>query len=131
MLSSIPMTGKDVVRMLAVMCLAGCGCRPAHGPHELRGYATWYGPGFEGKRTASGEVFHAAKLTAAHRTLPLGSEVEVTRLDEHHTVRVRINDRGPYGGDDLILDLSRGAGEQLHMIRKGRVPVELRVIHAP
>jgi rare lipoprotein A len=125
------MSGKTLAGIVAILLLSGCGCRPAHGPHELHGYATWYGPGFEGKRTASGEVFHSSKLTAAHRTLPLGTEVEVTRLDERHQVRVRINDRGPYGGDDLILDLSKGAGEALHMIRKGRVPVELRIVHTP
>ena len=125
------MSGKSLVSVVAIMLLSGCGCRPAHGPQELHGYATWYGPGFEGKRTASGEVFHAANLTAAHRTLPLGTEVEVTRLDETHRVRVRINDRGPFGDGDLIIDLSRGAGEALHMIRKGRVPVELRVVHTP
>lgn len=113
------------------MFLVGCGCQPARAPHRLQGYATWYGPGFEGRRTASGEVFHAGKLTAAHRTLPLGTEVEVVRLDEPRRVRVRINDRGPYGDDDLVIDLSRGAGEELHMIRKGRVPVELRVLHHP
>ncbi len=116
---------------MVVACVAGCGGGPARAPHRLHGYATWYGPGFEGRRTASGEVFHAAELTAAHRTLPLGTEVEVLRIDEPHRVRVRINDRGPYGGDDLIVDLSRGAAEVLHMIRKGRVPVELRVLELP
>jgi rare lipoprotein A len=122
---------KNLARAAVAIALAGCGCQPARGPHRLQGFATWYGPGFEGKRTASGEVFRAAGHTAAHRTLPLGSEVEVIRLDEPHRVRVRINDRGPYGDDDLVIDLARGAGEELRMIRKGRVPVELRVLSVP
>lgn len=122
---------RGAVAAAAAMVLAGCGCQPARAPHRMQGYATWYGPGFEGRRTASGEVFHASKLTAAHRTLPLGTEVEVLRLDEPRRVRVRINDRGPYGSDELVIDLSRGAGEELQMIRKGRVPVELRVVRTP
>jgi rare lipoprotein A len=125
------MLAKNLTRALVAVALAGCGCQPAHAPHRLQGYATWYGPGFEGRRTASGEVFRASGHTAAHRTLPLGSEVDVIRLDEPYRVRVRINDRGPYGDDDLVIDLARGAGEELHMIRKGRVPVELRVIAVP
>lgn len=76
------------------------------------GYASWYGDELAGKPTANGETFDPAAISAAHRTLPLPSYVEVTALDTGRTILVRVNDRGPMVGDRLI-DLSRGAAEQL------------------
>ncbi len=76
------------------------------------GYASWYGEELAGKPTANGEIFNPAAISAAHRTLPLPSYVEVTALDTGRTILVRVNDRGPMVGDRLI-DLSRGAAEQL------------------
>ena len=76
------------------------------------GYASWYGEELAGKPTANGEAFDPAAISAAHRTLPLPSYVEVTALDTGRTILVRVNDRGPMVGDRLI-DLSRGATEQL------------------
>ncbi len=125
------MTAGRALGLVALFFVGACGCQPARSPGRQKGFASWYGPGFEGRRTASGEVFHASQLTAAHRTLPLGSEVEVVRLDEPFRVRVRINDRGPYADEDTIIDLSKGAGEAIHMIRKGRVPVEVHVVYTP
>jgi rare lipoprotein A len=89
------------------------------------GKASWYGPGFVGRKTASGEVFDDAKLTAAHRSLPLGSKAEVTHLENGKSVRVEINDRGPFS-QDRIIDLSRAAARALGMIDEGvaRVRVE-------
>ncbi len=76
------------------------------------GYASWYGEELAGQPTANGEIFNPAGISAAHKTLPLPSYVEVTALDTGRTILVRVNDRGPMVGDRLI-DLSRGAAEQL------------------
>lgn len=76
------------------------------------GYASWYGDELAGRPTANGEIFDPAGISAAHKTLPLPSYVEVTALDTGRTILVRVNDRGPMVGDRLI-DLSRGAAEQL------------------
>ena len=72
------------------------------------GRCSWYGPGFHGKPTASGEIYDQNAMTAAHRTLPLGTLVEVTDLASGRRVRVRVNDRGPYHAE-RVLDLSYGA----------------------
>ena len=94
------------------------------------GLASYYGPGFNGKPTASGEVFDERQLVAASRTLPLGSVVRVTNLDNGRTVRLRITDRGPYGRNHLkgcIIDVSKGAARRLHFIRDGIVHVRVLV----
>jgi rare lipoprotein A len=95
------------------------------------GLATWYGPGFEGKKTSNGERFDPRAMTAAHRKLPFGTWVEVRRVDTGRAVRVRINDRGPWGDSRKVIDLSRHAAELLGMIREGSVRVEIRVVHGP
>jgi rare lipoprotein A len=95
------------------------------------GYATWYGGALAGHLTANGERFDPSQMTAAHRTLPFGTWVEVTRLDTGQTVRVRINDRGPFGHEDRIIDLSRGAAEVIGLVKKGVGKVLLRVVDGP
>jgi rare lipoprotein A len=96
----------------------------AYGP-VLRGRATWYGPGFAGRRTASGEVFDPAHdLTAAHRTLPFGTMLRVCRGSR--CVVVRVNDRGPYG--PALLDLSWLAAERLGMVSTGIADVTATVL---
>jgi rare lipoprotein A len=107
--------------------------RPAPVPRvEVQvGLATWYGGAFAGRRTASGEPFNPLAMTAAHRTLPFGTWVEVTRADTGESVRVRITDRGPFGHEDRIIDLSRGAAERIGLVRTGVARVELRVVDAP
>lgn len=99
------------------------------GPMQVRlsGWASWYGPGFDGNLSASGEPFNQYALTAAHRFLPFGTLVLVRNLDNGRSVVVRINDRGPYVGDRLI-DLSLGAASVLGMISSGVAPVEIEVI---
>lgn len=82
------------------------------------GLASWYGPGFHGKKTANGETYNMYALTAASKTLPLGSWVKVTNLDNNKQVTVKINDRGPYVGI-RILDLSYEAAKRLGIIAKG------------
>jgi len=86
------------------------------------GYATWYGEEIGGNRTASGERFDPAAFTAAHRTLPLGSYVEVTSLASGRTILVKVNDRGP-GDRGLLIDLSKGAAQALGMNTRGAVRV--------
>lgn len=89
------------------------------------GYASWYGAELAGRPTASGEPFEPAGISAAHRTLPLPSYVEVTRLDTGRTILVRINDRGP-ADPARTIDLSTGAAEQLGITELGMVPVRIR-----
>ena len=93
--------------------------------------ASWYGgdDGFEGKPTASGELYDSSQLTAAHRELPLGSVVDVTSLDNGRVVRVRINDRGPFV-KGRVIDLSRAAAQAIAMIGPGTARVRL-VLVAP
>jgi rare lipoprotein A len=82
------------------------------------GLASWYGQGFHGKRTASGEVFNQEQFTAAHRTLPWGSRVKVTNLANGKSAEVRINDRGPFG-KGRIIDVSRAAARVLGIVESG------------
>jgi rare lipoprotein A len=91
------------------------------------GLASWYGQFHHGLRTASGETFDMEELTAAHRTLPLGTHLRVTNLENGRTVRVRVNDRGPYI-DGRVVDLSREAARVLDMVGRGVVPVRLDVV---
>lgn len=80
--------------------------------------ASWYGPGFNGRRTASGEIFNQNKLTAASRTIPIGSRVRVTNLQNGRSVNVRINDCGPYVKGRGI-DLSRRAAQRIGLLHRG------------
>ncbi len=88
------------------------------------GMASYYGPGFHGRKTASGEIFNKNDLTAAHRSLPFGSKVTVTDLKTGKSVVVRINDRGPFSGGRVI-DLSEGAARNLGIINKGVAQVKI------
>ena len=92
------------------------------------GVASWYGPGFYGRRTANGEIFRKGTLTAAHRTLPFGTMVRVTNLENGRSVNVRINDRGPFKYHRVI-DLAHGAASALNMMRAGEINVRLEVIN--
>jgi rare lipoprotein A len=114
----------------------GCGTTPAsrHIPstgypigYVERGVASWYGPGFHGRKTANGETYDMHQLTAAHRTLPLGSVVQVRSLTNGRTVTVRVNDRGPFARN-RILDLSQAGAQALGMIGAGTDRVEIRVV---
>ena len=99
---------------------------PAADPaYDAVGYATWYG-NESGNKTASGERFQAKWITAAHPTLPLPTYVEVTSLDSGKRIIVRVNDRGPFSGHGRIIDLSRGAAEQLGL--KATAPVRVRAV---
>jgi rare lipoprotein A len=91
------------------------------------GLASWYGEPHHGQPTASGEIFDMTALTAAHRTLPLGTRLRVMNLENGRIVRVRVNDRGPYVAD-RILDLSQGAAHALDMVERGVVSVKIDII---
>ena len=91
------------------------------------GIASWYGPGFYGRRTANGEILQKGAFTAAHRTLPFGTIVRVTNLENGRSVNVRINDRGPFKYYRLI-GPAHGAAEGLNMMRAGEINVSLELI---
>lgn len=93
----------------------------------LKGFASWYGPGFHGRRTASGERFNMHALTAAHRTLPLNSRVRVTNAWTGKSAVVRITDRGPFIRGRII-DLSKGAAQAVGMLSSGTAPVVVEVM---
>jgi len=94
--------------------------------YRARGIASWYGPGFHGLPTSSGERFDQEGMTAAHRTLPLGTRVRVTNLENGKSVVVRINDRGPFKDPDRrIIDLSRRAARELEILGPGTALVEV------
>jgi rare lipoprotein A len=88
------------------------------------GVASWYGAPYHGRQTASGEVYDMEKMTAAHRTLPFGTEVKVINLDNGRKTAIKVNDRGPFV-DGRIIDLSRHAARNIDMIRPGTARVRL------
>jgi rare lipoprotein A len=124
--------------LLPLLFLAACSIPPSivklPSPPEPRliqtGIASWYGPGFQGKPTASGTIYDQNDLTAAHQTLPLGTRVMVTNLNNGNATEVTITDRGPFA-KGRIIDLSYGAGRSLGMIGPGTIPVRLEVIESP
>lgn len=118
--------------VIALVLSAACSWVPK-GEAQLdvglkdRGFASWYGEQFHGKQAANGELFDMEALTAAHRTLPLGSMVRVVNLANGKHVHVRINDRGPYV-NGRILDLSHAAAAHLGMVEGGLSVVQLEVV---
>ena len=100
----------------------------SEGYHE-KGIASWYGAKFHGRRTSSGELYDMYAMTAAHKTLPLPTYVEVTNLSNGRKVIVKVNDRGPFHSNRLI-DLSYSAAKQLGIMSKGTGMVEIRAISA-
>ncbi len=95
--------------------------------YDQTGIASWYGPGFHGNATANGERFDQNALTAAHRTLPMPSMVRVTNLDNGRSIKVRINDRGPFK-NGRIIDLSRRAADLLGFRRQGTAKVRVEIV---
>lgn len=121
--------------ILASWALAACSSAPptpTHFPgypigYVERGEASWYGPGFHGNKTANGERYDMHRLTAAHRTLPLGSIAVVRSISNGRQVTVRINDRGPFARG-RVLDLSLAGAKALGMVGNGTDKIELRVV---
>jgi rare lipoprotein A len=122
--------------LLAVLGLCGLLLMPLSdvadgGPSKTRqvGLASWYGKHHQGRKTASGERFSRGQLTAAHRSLPLGTKVKVTNLRTQQQVVVKINDRGPYGaGKRRIIDLSEAAAKRVGLLEHGTERVEVVVV---
>lgn len=113
---------SDLIHPGEVLRLSAKETPPGH-PYQ-EGLAVWYGPGFHGKRTASGEIYDMHALTAAHPTLPFGTRVRVTNLKNGRSVVVRINDRGPFGGR-YIIDLSYAAAKAIGALSATRVRLEV------
>ena len=123
---------KQRVVMLAVLVVVAYGCRttapqPAQVAETLKGIASWYGEEFAGRTTANGEIFDPGLLTAAHRTLPFGTVLDVVNVKTKQTVRVRVNDRGPYIGGRII-DLSYAAAQKIGLIEPGIGEVDITLV---
>jgi len=115
---------------LVLSLLTGCAttCQTYYNGETQCGLASWYGREQQGKLTADGERFDQHELTAAHRHLPFGTIVRVTNRANGASVEVRINDRGPFGDGDRVIDLSSAAADVLQMKRAGIVAVEIEII---
>lgn len=116
-----------LIGVIGLAGLAGCATAPGKAPASARvevGMASYYADRFHGRTTASGERYDRQALTAAHRRLPFGTRVKVTRLDDGRMVIVRINDRGPFVRGRVI-DLSYAAAKKLDMLRRGVVKVRV------
>ena len=111
---------------LAVAC-ATTTKAPAPVPQNESGMASWYGQEYAGRTTANGEIFDPLLMTAAHRSLPFGTLVDVRNVKTNQTVRVRINDRGPYISNRMI-DLSYAAAQQIGIVEAGSGEVELKIV---
>ena len=92
------------------------------------GKASYYHDSLSGNLTANGEYYRKTRISAAHLTLPFCTVVRVVRMDTGHTVILRVNDRGPYGQQGRILDLSRAAAEAIGMVRQGVVPIRAEIL---
>lgn len=123
---------RSRIAVLALITALAYGCRstaprPASAPETLRGVASWYGEEFAGRTTANGEIFDPRQLTAAHRTLPFGTVLDVVNPKTNQTVRVRVNDRGPFVGGRII-DLSYAAAQQVGLIEAGIGEVSISIV---
>lgn len=118
---------KPVVFLLLLVCTAtACHRKTGAGRSGTEtGYASYYADSYDGRKTANGEIFRSSALTAAHKKLPFGTRVKVTNLSNGKTVKVRINDRGPFVSGRII-DLSRKAAKKIDMTTAGVVKVEIR-----
>ncbi len=147
-----PLRIATLLVVVAAVIFAGCGHHkyatraPAPAPSapppavELQpvvpgqwmeeGVASWYGEPFDGRRTSNGEIYNMHQMTAAHRTLPFGSMVRVTNLDNGMQTEVRVNDRGPFVGNRVI-DLSYSAAQAIRMVGPGTAHVRLEVVGGP
>jgi rare lipoprotein A len=114
--------------LLAASVAAPASAAGPKSDYDATGYASWYGDELRGRQTASGERFDPDGYSAAHRTLPMLSYLEVTALDSGRTILVRINDRGPYHGNRLV-DLSHGAARKLGVVGHGARMVRVRRVN--
>ncbi|WP_295434108.1 septal ring lytic transglycosylase RlpA family protein [uncultured Thiodictyon sp.] len=116
--------------VIGAVALSGCSEeKPGGSSHKEVGKASWYGPGFDGRQTASGERFDQNDMTAAHPTLPMGTKAKVTNLENGKRVEVTINDRGPFA-KGRVIDLSHEAAGKLEMEKDGTVQVKIETTPA-
>ena len=133
---SIPWRGRYTLVVLgALVAVLVFATWPGAAPPPPRpvqhGLASYYGPRFHGRETASGQIFDQREMVAAHRTLPLGTVVRVTNLENGRAVTLKVTDRGPYGRNyrnGTIIDVSKGAARRLHFLRDGLVRVKVEVV---
>ncbi len=125
---------KHCLAVGALVLVGACSTNPSPATMEVveRGWtqigeASWYGPGFHGNQTASGEVYDMEAMTAAHRRLPFGARVQIVNLDNGRETEVRINDRGPFARGRII-DLSRAAARDIGMLGSGTARVRIEVL---
>jgi len=112
---------RNIITLLCIMfCMASCSRKITES-----GKASYYADKFEGRKTASGETFRQNGLTAAHRTLPFGTKVTVTNISNGRSVKVRINDRGPFS-EGRVIDLSKKAARRIGMVNTGVAVVEVK-----
>jgi rare lipoprotein A len=128
------MTSRERAILAAMFCWLGYACATSRTTStgtlqqgQQHGTASWYGQEFAGRTTANGEIFDPMLMTAAHRSLPFGTVVDVRNAKTNQSVRVRINDRGPYIGNRLI-DLSYAAAQQISLIDPGSGDVDITVV---
>lgn len=120
-----------IIPVIITALIAGCSHMQATRPSwQQIGTASWYGKDFHGRPTASGEIYNMYGRSAAHKTLPLGTTVRVTNLDNGRRIVVPINDRGPFVGERII-DMSYGAARHLGMVKEGLAKVRIEVIQTP
>ncbi len=127
-----PVVCRPLAAVLVALFCISCATLPSKSAsysvgHREKGVASWYGPGFHGRTTSSGEVYDMHGMTAAHRTMPFGTRIRVKNRENGRVVNVKVNDRGPFI-KGRTLDLSLGAAKVLGMVESGVVPVEIRVI---
>jgi len=119
--------GRRLLVLATLLLATACASSPPGRPGDReRGLASWYGPGFHGRQTANGETYDMHAMTAAHKSLPFDTVVEVRNRDNGRRTKVRINDRGPFVRGRII-DLSRAAAEALDMIGPGVARVEITI----
>lgn len=123
---------RSRVVIVAALVIVAYGCATTQPPEPrpsetLQGIASWYGEEFAGRTTANGEIFDPSLLTAAHRTFPFGTILDITNAKTTQTVRVRVNDRGPYIGNRVI-DLSYAAAQQIGLIEPGIGTVDITIV---
>lgn len=117
-----------IIMMISALGLSSFKNTSTNDNDEVKtSYASYYHDKFNGRRTASGEVFSNSKLTAAHRTLPFGTKVKVTNLRNGESVVVTINDRGPFHAS-RALDLSKAAFDEIGSLHRGTMPVEYQIV---
>lgn len=118
---------KKTATLLIFLLMGASAChrKAFEGSGTETGMASFYAESYNGKKTANGETYHSSEMTAAHKKLPFGTNVRVTNLSNGKTVKVRINDRGPYVSGRII-DLTRAAARKLDMVNAGIVKVKIK-----